>query len=48
MRGAEYPAFDFPKYSEYGVNAFLAIYHSNFKETLEAIGNIYGDKHSLK
>ena len=37
----EYPAFDLPKYDGYGMNAFAAIYHSDPKETIEVIGNIY-------
>lgn len=39
--GTEYPAFDLPDYDDYEMNAFASIYHSEPKETIEVIGNIY-------
>ncbi len=39
--GIEYPAFDLPNYDGDTMNGFSSIYHSEPKETIEVIGNIY-------
>lgn len=45
--GAEYPAFDLPKYDGYTMNAFSAI-RFNGDDEMEVIGNVFEHPHLLE